>query len=90
MLRLMVPIGPRLGGRFGLPADLGEVIRASDGVTYWISSAKAERELGFHPRDLETGLRDWLLGEGSAPAPTGLPPHADGTTADSDGTAAPG
>jgi nucleoside-diphosphate-sugar epimerase len=27
-------------------------------VTYWASPAKAERELGFRPRDLEQGIRD--------------------------------
>jgi nucleoside-diphosphate-sugar epimerase len=33
------------------------MIRSSDGVTYWASDAKARRELGFAPRDLDTGLR---------------------------------
>ena len=41
----------------GLPDDLGEVIRAGLGVTYWASSAKAATELGYRPRDLGTGLR---------------------------------
>ena len=41
----------------GLPDDLGEVLRASLGVTYWCSSAKAATELGYVPRDLGTGLR---------------------------------
>jgi len=41
----------------GLPADLGEVLRASLGVTYWASSAKAATELGYRPRDLASGLR---------------------------------
>ncbi len=41
----------------GLPDDLGEVLRASLGVTYWASSAKAATELGYVPRDLGTGLR---------------------------------
>ncbi|HET9498384.1 MAG TPA: NAD-dependent epimerase/dehydratase family protein [Candidatus Limnocylindria bacterium] len=40
--------------------NLGEAIRASDGVTYWASSAKAQRELGYAPRDLEAGLRTLL------------------------------
>jgi nucleoside-diphosphate-sugar epimerase len=46
-------IGPLLGNR----ANLGELISASDGVTYWASDAKARRELDYTPRDLETGLR---------------------------------
>ncbi len=41
----------------GLPDDLGEVLRAGLGVTYWASSAKAATELGYRPRDLGTGLR---------------------------------
>jgi nucleoside-diphosphate-sugar epimerase len=41
----------------GLPDDLGEVLRASLGVTYWASSAKAATELGYRPRDLASGLR---------------------------------
>lgn len=41
----------------GLPDDLREVLRASDGVTYWGSSAKAATELGYAPRDLASGLR---------------------------------
>jgi nucleoside-diphosphate-sugar epimerase len=67
MLRLMVPLAPHLGERFGIPINLDEVIRASDDVTYWGSSEKAEKELGFHARDLETGLRDWLVGDGRRP-----------------------
>jgi dihydroflavonol-4-reductase len=41
----------------GMPDDLGEVLRAGLGVTYWASSAKASTELGYRPRDLGTGLR---------------------------------
>lgn len=37
--------------------DLGEIVRASAGVTYWASDAKARRELGYAPRDLDEGLR---------------------------------
>ena len=61
-LRLMAPVAGLLGGRLGLPADLGEIIRAGDGVTYWASHDKAGRELGFAPRDLEAGLRATFLG----------------------------
>jgi nucleoside-diphosphate-sugar epimerase len=57
LVRLMAP----LGGRIGQP-NLREVISASDGVTYWASSAKAERELGFRPRSIESGLRDTFGG----------------------------
>lgn len=53
LLRALAP----LGGLIGQP-NLREVISASDGVTYWASSDKAERELGFRPRSIEAGLRD--------------------------------
>jgi len=45
-------------GRLVGQANLREVISASDGVTYWASSAKAEAELGFRTRSIEDGLRD--------------------------------
>ena len=53
LLRMLAPAGP-LMGRPNLP----ELITSAVGVTYWASPAKAERELGFRPRDLEQGLRD--------------------------------
>lgn len=64
--RLHLPIGlVRVGSRApawlaraaSLPDDLGEVLRAGDGVTYWASSAKAATELGYVPRDLASGVR---------------------------------
>jgi dihydroflavonol-4-reductase len=57
LLRLFIPVSRRFGAVGGLPANLAETIRAADGVTYWASAAKAERELGFTARDLESGLR---------------------------------
>jgi nucleoside-diphosphate-sugar epimerase len=48
----------RLAARFGLPPNMNEVVSASDGVTYWASSAKAQGELGFASRPLEQGFRD--------------------------------
>jgi dihydroflavonol-4-reductase len=62
LLRALAPLGTLMSGRGGLPGNVGEVVSAASGVTYWASSAKAERELGFHPRELERGLRDWLAG----------------------------
>ena len=53
LLRAMAP----LGGLIGQP-NLGEVVTASSGVTYLFSPAKAEAELGFTARDIETGLAD--------------------------------
>ena len=57
LLRLFIPVSRRFGAVGGLPANLAETIRAADGVTYWASAAKAERELGFRARNLESGLR---------------------------------
>ena len=50
MLRAAAPLARRIG------PDLGELVRASAGVTYWATDAKARRELGYAPRDLESGL----------------------------------
>jgi dihydroflavonol-4-reductase len=49
-LRAASPIAKRLG------RDLGELVSASAGVTYWATDAKARAELGYAPRDLEAGL----------------------------------
>jgi hypothetical protein len=53
ILRAMAPLGRFIG-----QPNLRELISASDGVTYWGMSDKAERELGFRPRAIEVGLRD--------------------------------
>ena len=62
LLRAAAPLATRLPEtlltRAGLPSNLAEVVSAGDGVTYWASSAKGERELGYRARDLVTGLRD--------------------------------
>ena len=50
MLRAAAPLARRFG------PDMGELVRASAGVTYWATDAKARRELGYAPRDLESGL----------------------------------
>jgi hypothetical protein len=55
------------GRLVGLP-NLAEVISASDGVTYWASSAKAEAELGFHARSIEDGLRETFGSPSGQPA----------------------
>jgi dihydroflavonol-4-reductase len=60
LMRAAIPIGPLVGRMMGFPPNLGELIRSSDGVTYWASDEKARRELGYAPRDLDTGLRQTL------------------------------
>lgn len=58
VLKASAPFGPLVGPLLGFPPNLRELIASSDGVTYWASDAKARRELGFAPRDIDTGLRD--------------------------------
>jgi dihydroflavonol-4-reductase len=40
--------------------DYAELVRASLGVTYWFSDARARAELGYAPRSLDEGLRTML------------------------------
>ena len=65
IVRVLAPVG----GLIGQP-NLGELVDASVGVSYLGSSARAEQELGFTARDVETGLRD-VYGETAAPAAAG-------------------
>ena len=60
LLRAVAPLADRIGGLPGTPPNLTEVIRASAGVTYWANHDKATRDVGFEPRALEQGIRDWL------------------------------
>ena len=60
VLKASAPLGPVIGPLMGFPPNLGELIKVSDGVTHWARDDKARRELGFAPRDLETGLRQTL------------------------------
>lgn len=60
LIKLAIPIGPVVGKLMGFPPNLRELIRTSDGVTFWMTDDKARRELGFEPRDLDTGLRQTL------------------------------
>jgi len=59
-IRAVVPLGRVVGPLVGVGPNLREAVHASDRVTYWAASGKAERELGYRPRDLEQGLRDLL------------------------------
>lgn len=47
-----------LGPLMGFPPNLRELIKGSDGVTYWASDDKARKELGYSPRTLDVGLPD--------------------------------
>jgi nucleoside-diphosphate-sugar epimerase len=60
LLRALAPLGFLVGPLTGAGPNLRETIRTGDGATFWASSAKARRELGWLPRDLDTGLRELL------------------------------
>ncbi len=60
VIKLAAPAGPLVGKIMGFPPNFRELISASDGVTYWAKDDKARRELGYSPRDLETGMRQTL------------------------------
>jgi dihydroflavonol-4-reductase len=68
LMKAMIPIGPLVGRAMGQPPNLRELIASADGVTFWASYEKAERELGYHPRGLEEGMRATLEAEGRLPA----------------------
>jgi dihydroflavonol-4-reductase len=60
VMKLSAPLGPVIGPVMGFPPNLHELISASEGVTYWARDDKARSELGFQPRDLDTGLRETI------------------------------
>jgi dihydroflavonol-4-reductase len=60
LMKLAIPVGPLVGRMMGFPPNLAELIRTSDGVTFWMTDEKARRELGVNPRDLDSGLRQTL------------------------------
>jgi dihydroflavonol-4-reductase len=64
LMKMAIPIGPVVGKLMGFPPNLRELIRTSDGVTFWMTDDKARRELGYQARDLDTGLRQTLGVEG--------------------------
>jgi dihydroflavonol-4-reductase len=60
LMKMAIPIGPIVGKMMGFPPNLAELIRTSDGVTYWATDEKARSQLGYAPRDLDTGLKQTL------------------------------
>jgi len=68
MIKPLIPLGRWIAPMLGFGPNLGEIVRAADGVTYWAKDDRARRELGYRPRGLEQGLRDTLVAEGRLPA----------------------
>ena len=60
MLKAMIPVSRWVGPAMGLPPNFREMISAAHNVTYWAKDDKARRELGYSPRDLDTGLRETI------------------------------
>jgi dihydroflavonol-4-reductase len=69
LMKALIPIGPLVGKMMGQPPNLRELISSGDGVTFWASYEKAERELGYSPRGLEEGLRQTLEADTRFPDP---------------------
>lgn len=69
VMKAMIPFGPLVGKMLGQPPNLRELISSGDGVTFWASYDKAARDLGYAPRDMETGLRQTLEADDRFPAP---------------------
>jgi dihydroflavonol-4-reductase len=60
VLKAMIPVGRFVGPAMGLPPNFREMISAAHNVTYLARDDKARQELGYQPRDLETGLRQMI------------------------------
>jgi dihydroflavonol-4-reductase len=60
MVTLSAPLGPIIGPAMGFPPNLAEAKKSAHNVTYYVNYDKARRELGYSPRDLDTGLRQTL------------------------------
>jgi hypothetical protein len=60
LIRMSLPLAPMVTRLMRMPPNLRELIRSADGVTYWATDAKVRRELGYSPRDMDTGLRQTL------------------------------
>ena len=58
MIKAMVPLAPVVTKMMGLGPNLRELIKTSDGMTYWATDEKARKELGYAPRDFETGISE--------------------------------
>jgi dihydroflavonol-4-reductase len=61
LMRLSTPLGPVISRLTGLPPNMRELL-ANASATFYASDAKARRELGYAPRDLDTGITQMLAG----------------------------
>jgi nucleoside-diphosphate-sugar epimerase len=56
VIKAVAPMGPVIGKMLGFPPNFRELIKTSDGVTYWATDAKARAELGYSPRTVDEGM----------------------------------
>jgi nucleoside-diphosphate-sugar epimerase len=59
MMRLSTPIWPLIARLTGLPPNARELMD-NVGATFYASDAKARRDLGYSPRDVDSGLIETL------------------------------
>ena len=57
-LKALAPLSRVLARVGQTPANLGEIVSASENVTYWASDERARRELDYAPRSLDAGLAE--------------------------------
>jgi nucleoside-diphosphate-sugar epimerase len=69
LMKAMTPMGPIVGKMMNQGPNLRELISSADNVTFWATSEKAVRELGFDPRGIEEGLRQTLEEDDRFPSP---------------------
>jgi dihydroflavonol-4-reductase len=69
LMKAMTPIGPLVGKAMGQPPNLRELISSADNITFWATSEKAAKELGFETRGIEEGIRETLEEDDRLPSP---------------------
>lgn len=60
VIKAAAPFGRVVGPLMGFPPNMRELVSSADGVTFWASSDKAKRELGYEPRPLRQTIADTL------------------------------
>lgn len=65
-VKALIPLAAVAGAALGLPRNLRETIRATDGVTYWATDVKARGELGYASRSIAAGMADLVAADSVA------------------------
>ena len=64
LLKMLRPVGPLVGKLMSQPPNLAGLISSADNLTFWADASEARNQLGYRPRDLETGMRETIEAEG--------------------------